>query len=241
MLTFLRAYVERQQYNPGWGGLFLNPFYHARRGLYGAISEEGLKVRGSVLDVGCGRKPYRPLFQSTEYVGLEIDTPENRATKNADFFYDGKTFPFPDARFDTVVCNQVLEHVFDARAFLQEMRRVTKPGGGLLLTVPFVWDEHEQPWDFARYSSYGLRSIVEEAGYEVEIQQKINADVRVVFQLINAYLYKVLWTRTPVLNALICVVVMSPANILGAVMARLLPGNPDLFLDQLILARRKDG
>jgi SAM-dependent methyltransferase len=239
MLRRLRDYVEAQQYNPGWAGLFLNPFYHARRGLYAAMARAGGDVHGNVLDVGCGRKPYRHLFHCRDYLGLEIDTPENRATKAADYFYDGKTFPFADARFDTVVCNQVLEHVFEPQDFLGEIRRVTRPGGDLLITVPFAWDEHEQPRDFARYSSFGLRSLLEKAGFEIVRQEKINADVRVLFQLANAYLHKVLWTRSRALNLLVCILFMAPANILGAVFARVLPSNPDLYLDQLVLARRK--
>ncbi len=238
MMRALRAYVRTQQFDPGIVGLLVNPFYHARRGLYCAIRKAGLRMKGSLLDVGCGRKPYQALFQADEYIGLEIDTPENRLQKNADYYYDGESFPFSPGRFDGVICNQVLEHVFAPDRFLAEIRRVLCPGGQLLLTVPFVWDEHEQPWDYARYSTFGLKSLLERNGFEIIEQCKINADVRTIFQLINAYLYKILWTRGPVLNLLICVLFMAPANILGALLHRLLPENPDLYLDQLVLARK---
>lgn len=238
MMHALKRYVLAQQFNPGLMGLMVNPFYHARRGLHLAIAGMAPRIEGRLLDVGCGRKPYRNLFAATEYVGMEIDTPENRANKQADCFYDGTCFPFPDQYFDGVICNQVLEHVFTPDLFLTEIERVLKPGGKLLLTVPFVWDEHEQPWDYGRYSSFGLKSLLEKNGFEVAEQRKINADVRVLFQLINAYLYKVLWTRQPIVNALVCVVVMAPFNILGALLYRLLPANHDLYLDQLVLARK---
>ena len=238
MLQAFRRYILAQQYNPGVMGLWFNPFYHARRGLHQAIAEAAPRLAGRLLDVGCGRKPYRRLFQTSEYVGLEIDTPENRAHKQADYYYDGQDFPFPDRCFDGVICNQVLEHVFDPDRFLREIARVLRPKGMLLLTVPFVWDEHEQPWDYARYSSYGLKSLLEKNGYEVVTQRKINSDVRVLFQLANTYLYKVLWTRRPIVNALICALVMAPFNILGALLYRVLPSNPDLYLDQLVAARK---
>lgn len=238
MLQTLRRHILAQQYNPGVAGLWFNPFFHARRGLYRAIAETASRLNGRLLDVGCGRKPYRHLFGTSEYVGLEIDTPENRVHKQADYYYDGRSFPFPDRCFDGVICNQVLEHVFDPERFLDEIARVLKPEGILLLTVPFVWDEHEQPWDYARYSSYGLKSLLEKNGYRVVTQRKINPDVRVLFQLVNAYLYKVLWTRWPVVNALVCALAMAPFNILGALLYRLLPANPDLFLDQLVLAQK---
>lgn len=238
MMESLKQRILALQYNPGVAGLWLNPFFHARRGLYQAIAVAAPQLGGRLLDVGCGRKPYRHLFQATEYVGLEIDTPENRMHKQADHYYDGRNFPFPDRCFDGVICNQVLEHVFDPDRFLGEIARVLKPRGVLLLTVPFVWDEHEQPWDYARYSSYGLKSLLEKSGYQVVMQRKINADIRVLFQLVNAYLYKVFWTRWPAINVLLCAVAMSPFNILGALLYKLLPANPDLFLDQLVLAKK---
>ena len=241
MMHAFKRYALAQQYNPGFAGLWVNPFYHARRGLYRAIAEMAARFDGRLLDVGCGRKPYQDLFRANEYVGLEIDTPGNRAHKQADFFYDGKTFPFPDQCFDGVICNQVLEHIFTPDQFLHEVKRVLKPEGDLLLTVPFIWDEHEQPWDYARYSSFGLKSLLEKNGFQVIEQRKINADVRVLFQLVNAYLFKVLWTRHPVLNLLICAIAMAPFNILGALLYRLLPANPDLYLDQVVLARKVAG
>lgn len=238
MILTLKRFVYSQQYNPGFLGLFLNPFYHSRRGLYRAVLSCSSQFCGRLLDVGCGSKPYKALFRVEEYVGLEFDTPENRQNKQAEFFYDGNIFPIPDQSFDSVICNQVLEHVFTPDQFLAEIFRVLKPDGIMLLTVPFVWDEHEQPFDYARYSSFGLKSLLEKNGFEVFAQQKINADVRVLFQLINAYLFKVLWTRWSLINLLICVVVMAPFNVLGSLLYRLLPGNADLYLDQLVLVRK---
>jgi SAM-dependent methyltransferase len=234
----LRRYLREQQFNPGFAGLWLNPFYHARRALFRTVKQLAPQLDGRILDVGCGRKPYKELFPTGDYVGLEIDTPENRAKKRADYFYNGQVFPFPDQSFDAIVCNQVLEHVFTPDLFLEEIVRVLKPGGQLLLTVPFVWDEHEQPWDYARYTSFGLKSLLENNDLDVVEQYKLNADIRVLFQLVNAYLYKVLWTRYPVVNLLACVAIMAPFNILGALLYRLLPANPDLYLDQVVLARK---
>jgi SAM-dependent methyltransferase len=67
----------------------------------------------------------------------------------------------------------VLEHVFNPDDFLNEVNRVLKPSGKLLLTVPFVWDEHEQPYDYARYSSFGLRSLLEKHGFSIVKHEKV--------------------------------------------------------------------
>lgn len=238
MIPALREYFRLQQFDPGPPGLFLNPFYLARRGLWRAIAAAAGSLRGRLLDVGCGSKPYRRLFHVETYVGLDIDSEASRRRGVADALYDGKRFPFEDGSFDAILCNQVLEHVFNPNEFLDEIRRVLAPGGRMLLTVPFVWDEHEQPWDYARYSSFGLRALLERHGLRVIEQHKLLDDASVLFQLLNAYLFKV--TRTPwvVLNLATNAVLMAPVSLLGLAAGWLLPRNPDLFLDQLVIAER---
>jgi SAM-dependent methyltransferase len=196
------------------------------------------ELHGRLLDVGCGRKPYRQLFQVDEYVGLEIDSVETRARGQADHYYDGRTFPFPDGRFEAVICNQVLEHVFNPHEFVQELARVLSPGGRLLLTVPFVWDEHEQPHDYARYSSFGLRHLLGTGGFQIRRQSKTLANFAALAQLTNAYVFKVTRTRSTVLNLLVTVLLMAPISFLGQLLGRLLPRNPDLFLDSIIVAEK---
>jgi SAM-dependent methyltransferase len=232
-----RAYL-REQFAPGALGLFINPFFLARRALWQAMRDFRPYVRGSVLDVGCGTEPYRKLYDVERYVGLEFDSPAARARNIADDFYDGSRFPYDDARFDTVLCNQVLEHVFAPDRLLSEIARVLKPGGRLVLTVPFVWDEHEQPLDYARYSSFGLRSLLERSGLRILEHKKLNPNLAAIFQLINAYLQKVCNTRSATMNLLICATLMSPFNLLGLVLGRLLPRNPDLYLDHAVLAEK---
>src|SRR3954470_22484498 len=139
MYAFLKSYYDRQLFMPGLTGLFINPFYFARRGLLLAIRTLAHAVHGQVLDVGCGSRPYESLFGASNYVGLELDTPNNRSVDMADVYYDGKTFPFEANLFDSAVCNQVLEHVFEPDAFVREIARILKTDGKLLLTVPFVW------------------------------------------------------------------------------------------------------
>ncbi len=107
------------------------------------------------------------------------------------------------------------------------------------MTVPFVWDEHEQPYDYARYSSFGLKFILEKHGFRVIEQRKTASDIRVIFQLINAYLYKILLTKKPLINRLFCFLFMSPFNILGEFLRHLFPGNNDLYLDNIVLARKE--
>jgi SAM-dependent methyltransferase len=136
------------------------------------------------------------------------------------------------------VTNQVLEHVFHPDRFLGEINRVLKAGGLLLMTVPFVWDEHEQPFDFARYSSFGLEAMLKNHGFEVLENRKSVADIRVIFQLINAYIYKKTVTGNRYVDAILTAILMSPFNIVGEILSKILPGNEDLYLDNILLAKK---
>ena len=241
MMQALRDYYRGQMFRPGLAGLLVNPFYFARKGLYDAIQELSAGVAGKLLDVGCGSRPYERLFAATEYVGLELDTPENRARGLADVYYDGAALPFATASFDAIVCNQVLEHVFEPDRFLGEMRRVLRPGGRMLLSVPFAWDEHEQPRDFARYSSFGLAALLRKSGFEILEHRKTMPDARAVFQLVNAYLFKVTATGNKYVDLGVALLLMAPVNIAGTALSRVTPANPDLYLDNVVLAARADG
>jgi SAM-dependent methyltransferase len=128
--------------------------------------------------------------------------------------------------------------VFNPDEFLGEIMRVLKPGGKLLLTVPFVWDEHEQPYDYARYSSFGLRALLEKQGLKIVYHKKIGADASILFQLTNAYLFKVTqgWSRPSKL--LFTASAMAIVNVMGLLARRMLPDNPDLFLDHAVLAEK---
>jgi len=238
LIETLKEFIYQEQFKPRFLGLFVNPFYFARKGLYLHIRSLSSLVTGRILDVGCGQKPYESLFDVTEYIGLEIDTPENHLYKKADHFYDGETFPFYDSSFDGVICNQVLEHVFNPDRFLMEVNRVLKHQGTLLLTVPFVWDEHEQPYDYARYSSFGLKYLLEKHGFEILEHRKSMADIRAIFQLLTGLIYKKTFTKNNLINLLITIALISPFNIIGEFASCLLPRNDDLYLDNIFLAKK---
>jgi SAM-dependent methyltransferase len=234
----LKKIYQDAQFNPKYFGLFLNPFYFARKGLYKCISELTPSLKGRLLDIGCGTKPYKDLCNVNDYIGLEIDDGGNRNHSHADFFYDGNSIPFEDNYFDSILANQVFEHVFNPNRFLQELSRVTKIDGLLLLTVPFVWDEHEQPYDYARYSSYGLKHILNKNGFEIVEIKKTNNGIELIFQILNAYLFKITKTNNTPINLLITIVLLSPINILGLALSKILPKNEDLYLDNVVLAKK---
>ena len=235
----LQKYILKQSFNPDILGLFINPFFFARKGLYDNIKKYSSEIVGNVLDVGCGRKPYRSLFNVENYLGMDIENEgHDHSKEDIDIYYDGIHFPFSGITFDSIITNQVFEHVFNPDMFLQEIYRVLKPKGKLLLTVPFAWDEHEQPNDFARYTSFGIKYQLERSGFKIIKQSKSVNDIRVIFQLLNMYIFKKLKSENKYINLIISVLFISWLNILGQLLSFLLPKNNDLYLDNIILAEK---
>jgi nicotinamide riboside transporter PnuC len=107
-----------------------------------------------------------------------------------------------------------------------------------MLSVPFVWDEHEQPYDYARYSSFALKALLTEHGFELIAHKKSTANLGVVFQLINAYIYKTLFTQNGYWNQLVCLFLMAPITLMGILAGKIFPENLDLYLDNVLVAKK---
>jgi SAM-dependent methyltransferase len=122
-------------------------------------------VKGLVLDVGCGQRPYEKTFfaGAARYIGTDYLTDRSRP----DVISSALHLPFADGAFDTVVSTEVLEHVPEPLRALHEMARVLKAGGHLVLSVPLYWPRHEVPYDFFRYPYDGLLYLVEKGGFDL--------------------------------------------------------------------------
>jgi SAM-dependent methyltransferase len=119
-----------------------------------------------VLDVGAGDAPYAELFAHTDYVTLDWESSPHEGARAAAVSASADAIPLPDASFDVVVLTQVLEHVRRPGVVLGEIARVLRPGGRLLATVPFVWELHEEPHDYWRFTPYALAALLEDAGLD---------------------------------------------------------------------------
>jgi SAM-dependent methyltransferase len=140
----------------------------ATRRLHRSLRPILAELRGLVLDVGCGKKPYGPWMTGVEkgrVVGIDVNPGPGVDVAVG----DTGPWPFPNDTFDAALCTQVLEHVLDPDATLREIHRVLAPEGTLVLTIPFLYHEHGAPRDFRRFSLQeavrllGGRFVIEES------------------------------------------------------------------------------
>ena len=116
-----------------------------------------------------------------------LDRLETPHSGEVDLYGAADSIPAGDSSFDVVLCTQVLEHVPQPRDALQEFRRVLRSGGSLIATVPFLWEEHEVPFDYYRYTRYGIEHLVQSAGFaEVEVRPRTDCFTTLAQLLRNA-------------------------------------------------------
>jgi SAM-dependent methyltransferase len=224
--------------------ILFNPIWITETRLFKYISEaiSSVKIQPGEkwLDIGCGSRPYEKFFPSGTYIGVDVqDSGRPVSMKTPDYFYDGKKLPFVDGSMNGVLCTQVLEHVPDSDALISEINRVLRPGGMLILTAPFLWEEHEEPYDFFRFTSFGLRELLMLSGFDVITMQKTTGLLEAVAQILSVYVVNNLSLSIRGWSRLLSLFVCCPIQIVGLLLQRLLPDQKKLFLDCVIVARRK--
>ncbi|MDB4970788.1 MAG: hypothetical protein JWN44_6477 [Myxococcales bacterium] len=124
---------------------------------------------GRVLDVGCGTSPYRAyLPAAAEYVGVDR-APQSGVRALA----DAGALPFADGSFDAALCTEVLEQSPRPWQVVGELARVLKPGGRLYITAPFDWHFVDEPYDYFRFTTHGMRALLEGAGMRVDVVESV--------------------------------------------------------------------
>jgi SAM-dependent methyltransferase len=240
MIDRLKSLYLDEIFRPSFIGIFINPVYFIRKGLYRGVLRNKKFLQGTLLDFGCGDKPYRHIIEVQEYIGLELESGDpDKKNKSVDVYYDGKHIPFMDNHFDSVFSTEVFEHVFNLEQVIIELNRVLKAGGHMLITLPFVWHEHDIPFDFARYTSFGIINLLERNGFEVVVIEKTTNYVETVFQMWNEYVHQYVFPSNNVVKALLTPIFIGPVTVLGLILSFILPRNKDFFHNSIVVARKK--
>lgn len=144
--------------------------YLVRKSIKNALKSHVKDFKGSFLDAGCGKMPYKEFIKNnssiTKYIGLDIESAltYDKAVK-PDYTWNGIKMPFENNSFDSCMATEVLEHCPEPEVFLKEVFRVLRPNGVFFFTVPFLWNLHEAPHDEYRYTPFSLERHLKNSGF----------------------------------------------------------------------------
>ncbi len=127
--------------------------------------------KGSLLDLGCGNKPYSVVYNEICSDSVGCDVPfslHGKADVEVLCYAEDIDQHFKNETFDAVLCTEVLEHTVDDRKVINNIYNVLKSKGALIISVPFTYVMHEAPHDYRRYTYYGIRDILEKNGFEIK-------------------------------------------------------------------------
>jgi len=222
---------------------FFHPYYFIRTQLLKSVKQHAHNLKGRLLDFGCGSKPYKELFSVEEYVGVDfVNEGHPHDNEQIDVYYDGKTIPFPDNSFDSILSSEVFEHVFNLPEILVELNRVLKPGGKILITCPFVWKEHELPHDYARYTLFALKDLLERNNFTVHITDKSGNFMQVISQLTVLYFYDTGYSvvkKIPVAREIFKFLFVFLPNLGGSIASKIFPSKNQLYFNNIVVAEKR--
>ena len=234
----LKSIVQKEKFHPTILSFFINNNFLIRKSIRKAIIKNSKHLKGALLDFGCGTKPYKKLFINVDsYTGVDYKIEgREESQKTVDFFYDGKTIPFNDKEFDSILSTEVLEHVFNVEDILCEFNRVLKINGHALITTPFMWEEHEMPYDFARYTTPALEYLYQKHGFEIIHNHKTGNQIEVIFQFaINYFKNSIPKFK---LKQLLLVPFIFVFNVLGMIFSFILPTDKTAYFNNVFVLKK---
>ena len=147
-------------------------------------------ARGALLDLGCGKVPlyqaYAPCVDSVTCVDWAFSL---HPSPHLDYKFDlSKKIGIQDGSFDTILATDLLEHIPTPEVLWDEMVRLLKPSGKLILGVPFLYWIHEEPYDFHRYTSYRLEEFCKQRNLNVVHLEPYGGSMEVIADITAKHL-----------------------------------------------------
>ncbi len=163
-----------------------SPFYLLKRLQRVCIRKHGKLLKGRLLDLGCGDSPYRKYMGCDQYVGFERD-----ARDNVQVTGEGEMLPFRNEVFDSLASTEVLEHIYRFQQCVSEMYRVLKKDGIAYISVPMLWPMHYEPYDFFRFTLFGIKKVLEQEGFKVLSYERLGGTFIVIGTQLSLFIWGV--------------------------------------------------
>lgn len=152
-------------------------------------------VSGRAIDLGCGTMPFRESMERRAVIYHSIDM--RPRSEGASCVGDIRHLPMvSDSSYDSAICLEVLEHIPNPFQAIDEIYRVLKPSGTLIVSVPHLSRLHDEPHDYFRFTDHGLRHLLEYAGFEVLDLQEKGGLFSFLGHQVSTLLLSLVWTVT---------------------------------------------
>lgn len=224
---------KRDDWNPKVLEFFLNANYLERRELRKYIQKFSKSFNGNILDLGCGTKPYKHLFDCYSYVGLEIN---GGGINEADYFYDGDIFPFENKSFDGLLSFQAIYQADNIEDIMKEINRILKMNGKVLISVPFIWFDGERHSE-RKFSTHYTKKLFGDYGFKIIKREKTNPNISSLFLLANVYFNDII-SKIPLklLRRFFKLLITPIFNLFGLLSLKFLPNTTNLYVDSIVYA-----
>ncbi|NCD11374.1 MAG: class I SAM-dependent methyltransferase [Epsilonproteobacteria bacterium] len=220
-------------------------FYLNWRQMKHSMHKAKAYAKGICLDIGAGKAPYKKYLESNceNYIITDSEKTHEHMFKDSSTSFivaEATALPFEDLSIDTVVMTQVLEHVFEYEKALNEAVRILKKEGVMLLSVPFIYQAHATPYDYHRFSEYGLKMLLQK--YELEVLEWHYQGYlgTTLFSIINGFIWERLACMRSLRNSVLLpfiLTIFTCNNVFGLIVD-LIPAkhfSPNFF----VIARKK--
>lgn len=153
------------------GNSVLHPQYVIKKYNFHGVRVAQKYAKGKLIDIGCGRMPYRHMLEHslTEYIGHDhpiVSKLYKNTTYKPDILSDVTSIPVQSKHFDTAIMFEVLEHLPNPSLALKEVHRILKKEAYFIATVPFMYPIHDAEYDYGRYTEVLLRKMMQESGFK---------------------------------------------------------------------------
>ena len=158
--------------------IFAPEYFHVRAICHFVRNSlESIPKRQYILDLGCGDQRYKKyVSEGKSYIGMDHAQGGGKCYCSGgvpDITGDIRAIPLKSNSIDYILCTEVLEHVDDTTRAMREVSRVLRDPGLLIITVPFIFPEHNSPNDFYRFTMGGIRFVCEQAGLRIDKRVKL--------------------------------------------------------------------
>jgi len=210
------------KYTKIFGATIFHPQFFSYRYIVRDAKRAAPGIMGTLVDIGCGTKPYMKYFADRveHYVGLDYphsqESADSATSTPPDIYANALQIPIKSASVDIALLAQVLEHIPDPRRTLDEIARILKTNATLIITVPMLYPIHSAPHDYFRFTEHGLTELLTGSGFHVTELRRNGGFTATVTLFVNVFLMHKIFNLAAQKWASILALILMPLVILGS-------------------------